>query len=209
MNRNGVCALKKTIWFASTNKGKITELKYLLPHYDIKSLNDLPEPIDIEETGSSFEENAQIKATDLAKILPNELILADDSGICVAGLDGFPGIYSARWAKPLTDWTEIVEKLLIKMQVAGLTTPSQRAAYFQSTLAFIDPVKKITKLFTGTISGTITTEQKGSNGFAYDTIFVPDFHSKTYAQMEFEEKQQASHRVNSIKQLCEFLDANY
>ncbi|ARU91672.1 dITP/XTP pyrophosphatase [Spiroplasma clarkii] len=198
-----------TIWFASTNLGKITELKYLLPNYEIKSILDLPEVIDIAETGATFEENALIKAQFLSSLLPGELILADDSGICIDGLGGFPGIYSARWASPETDWVKIVDKLLTKMHLAGLNSKQQRSAFFQSTLVFIDPTQQICQFFTGKIIGSIAFAQKGTNGFAYDTVFMPITSSKTYAQMEFEEKQNSSHRVESIKLLNEFLSRNY
>ncbi|AHI52794.1 RdgB/HAM1 family non-canonical purine NTP pyrophosphatase [Spiroplasma culicicola] len=195
----------KTIWIATNNPSKVKEFKYLLPEYEIKTLNDIDPNIDIPEDGATFEENALIKARYL-KDKVKGIILADDSGLCIESLNNFPGIYSARWAKPETDWIKIVDLLLAKMKEEGLTDIDQRKAYFNSTIALIDTKNNIEKLFSFQVHGHILDKQYIQNGFAYDTIFRPLGKEITFSQMNFEEKQTMSHRFGVIKQVKEYLD---
>ncbi len=194
----------KKIWMATNNEGKIKDFKTILTDYEIKTLKDLDNNIDIPENENTFEGNSLAKAKYLAKIV-NEKVIADDSGICIDNLDNFPGVYSARWAKPLTDWSKINDKLLSKLEEANLLAPNDRKAHFISCITFLDEKNNIHKTFVGRVDGIISFEQKGENGFAYDKIFIPNGYTKTFAEMTFEEKNSISHRRQAIELMKNFL----
>ncbi|QEH61742.1 dITP/XTP pyrophosphatase [Spiroplasma chinense] len=198
----------KKVWIATSNIKKVEELKYALKDFEVKTLLDLEEEMEIEESGKTFEENALIKARYLAQSVEG-IVLADDSGICVEGLNGFPGVYSARWAKPLTDWTQIVELLLDKMRENNLSEMKDRKAYFQSSIALIDKEKGFEEVFNGVVQGEVSKEQRGTLGFAYDSVFIPEGYNETFSQIGFEEKQKISHRSRAIEKLKEFLKTHY
>ncbi|AHB36253.1 RdgB/HAM1 family non-canonical purine NTP pyrophosphatase [Spiroplasma apis] len=193
----------KKIWIATNNEGKIKDFKTILTDYEIKTLKDLDKNIDIPENENTFEGNSLAKAKYLAKIV-NEKVIADDSGICIDNLDNFPGVYSARWAKPLTDWSKINDKLLSKLEEANLLAPNDRKAHFISCITFLDEKNNIHKTFVGRVDGIISFEQKGENGFAYDKIFIPNGYTKTFAEMTFEEKNSISHRRQAIELMKNF-----
>ena len=193
----------KKIWIATNNEGKIKDFKTILTDYEIKTLKDLDKNMDIPENENTFEGNSLAKAKYLAKIV-NEKVIADDSGICIDNLDNFPGVYSARWAKPLTDWSEINDKLLSKLEEAKLLTPNDRKAHFISCITFLDEKNNIYKTFVGRVDGIISFKQKGENGFAYDKIFIPNGYTKTFAEMTFEEKNSISHRRQAIELMKNF-----
>lgn len=193
----------KKIWIATNNEGKIKDFKTILTDYEIKTLKDLDKNIDIPENENTFEGNSLAKAKYLAKIV-NEKVIADDSGICIDNLDNFPGVYSARWANPLTDWSKINDKLLSKLEEANLLTPNDRKAHFISCITFLDEKNNIHKTFVGRVDGIISFEQKGENGFAYDKIFIPNGYTKTFAEMTFEEKNSISHRRQAIELMKKF-----
>lgn len=189
----------KDILLASGNKGKVKELKEMLAPF---GLNVVPqsnfEVEEVPETGTTFIENAIIKARHAAKVtgLP---CIADDSGLEVAALKGAPGIYSARFAgADATDGTNI-DKLLnaLKDVPAG-----QRQARFVCVLVFMrhadDPTPIICQ---GFWEGEITTELSGDNGFGYDPVFFVPEKSCTSAQLSPEQKHQLSHRGQALKQL--------
>ncbi|AUM62588.1 RdgB/HAM1 family non-canonical purine NTP pyrophosphatase [Spiroplasma monobiae] len=196
-----------TIWFASQNDNKIKELKEMISELEIKSLNDLDELMEIPEDEPTFEMNALFKAKTLSEVVDG-IVIADDSGLSVVELDNFPGIYSARWAKPEKNWNIINEMLLNKLMDNNLFNDEQRRATFTSSIAFVDKQKGIEKVFTGIVKGVIVYNQIGDNGFAYDKIFKPDGYDKTYAEMTNEEKNQISHRRISIEKLRDFLKEN-
>ncbi len=192
---------------ASHNQGKIRELRDLLDPlgYDLVTAGDLdlPEP---EETGTTFEENAELKALAAARGagLP---ALADDSGLSVDGLDGAPGIYSARWAGPQKDFglaMDLVEQGLRK-QAEG-----DRRARFVSVICVAWPDDH-TEIFRGEVAGSIVHPPRGDQGFGYDPIFQPDGHRRTFGEMNAEEKhgwkpgdaQALSHRARAFKLFAE------
>lgn len=193
----------KEMVIATKNKGKVKEFEALFERYGIKitSLLDINEPIpDIEETGTTFKENARLKAEGIAKVL-NVPVVADDSGLAVDALEGRPGVYSARYAGEPTDDMKNYEKLLDELKDVPDT---ERTARFICVLALAIPGKET--IFTeGTCEGTIAQEPKGTNGFGYDPVFIPEGYDCTMAQLEQSEKNRISHRYHALLQLEEWL----
>lgn len=172
---------------ASHNQGKIREINELLAPYgfDVVSAGDLdlPEP---EETGTTFEANAELKAVASATAsgLP---ALADDSGFCVAALNGDPGIYSARWAGPDKDFAMAMRNIEEKLQQLGATTPDQRRGSFVAVLCLAWPDGH-REFFRGEVEGQIVWPPRGDKGFGYDPVFQPDGHEKTFGEMSSDQK---------------------
>ena len=172
---------------ASHNKGKLREINELLEPYgfEVVSAGDLglPEP---EETGTTFEANAEIKAVAAATAadLP---ALADDSGFCVAELGGDPGIYSARWAGPDKDFAMAMRTVEEKLQSAGATTPDRRRGSFVAVLCLAWPDGH-KEFFRGEVDGQIVWPPRGTQGFGYDPVFQPVGHERTFGEMTSEEK---------------------
>jgi len=172
---------------ASHNAGKVREIADLLGPlgFIVQSAADLglPSP---EETGSSFEENAVLKAQAAARLsgLP---ALADDSGLVVDALDGAPGVLSARWAGPERDFGGAMRKIEDALQAAKATLPGDRRAHFVSVLALALPDGPV-QTFHGRVDGTIVWPPRGNRGFGYDPIFMPDGHMRTFGEMSAEEK---------------------
>lgn len=183
--------------FATHNNNKVKEVTKMLPSYlSMKSLTDINFFDEIEETGTTFEENAQLKAkTIFDKTGKN--IFADDSGLVIEALDGAPGVYSARYAGTGKDEDNIAKAL---KELEGKTN---RKAYFISIFCLILDEKEY--FFEGRVNGTIATEIMGDNGFGYDPIFIPDGFSKSFAQMSPEEKNAISHRGKAVEKLNDFL----
>ncbi|MGL5233977.1 MAG: RdgB/HAM1 family non-canonical purine NTP pyrophosphatase [Empedobacter falsenii] len=183
--------------FATHNNNKVKEVTKMLPSYlSMKSLTDINFFDEIEETGTTFEENAQLKAkTIFDKTGKN--IFADDSGLVIEALDGSPGVYSARYAGTGKDEDNIAKAL---KELEGKTN---RKAYFISIFCLILDGKEY--FFEGRVNGTIATEIMGDNGFGYDPIFIPDGFSKSFAQMSPEEKNAISHRGKAVEKLNDFL----
>lgn len=187
--------MMKKLVIASHNQGKIKEISELLAPFgiDVVSAVDLNLP-DVEETGTTFEENARLKAVALAK-LSGEFCLADDSGLCVDALDGRPGVYSARYA-PNRDFDKGMEMLLQEVSQSGQKT---RAAHFSCVIALADPKDLSCKIFEGRVNGHLSEEKHGNGGFGYDPIFVPDEgDGRTFAEMNGEEKSKISHRGRAL-----------
>lgn len=183
--------------FATHNNNKVKEVTKMLPSYlSMKSLTDINFFDEIEETGTTFEKNAQLKAkTIFDKTGKN--IFADDSGLVIEALDGTPGVYSARYAGTGKDEDNIAKAL---KELEGKTN---RKAYFISIFCLILDGKEY--FFEGRVNGTIATEIMGDNGFGYDPIFIPDGFSKSFAQMTAEEKNAISHRGKAVEKLNDFL----
>lgn len=192
----------KKIIIASKNKGKINEIKnFLLPlQYEVFSLLDIPGIDDIPETGSTFEENALLKA----KAVYNKVmipVLSDDSGLMVDYLNGEPGVYSARYAgNNSTD--EKNTELLLK-NLSGVKE-NNRKAQFKCIMVFYDGVNE--RIFEGTCYGRISYEQKGNNGFGYDPVFIPEGYEKTFSELPLEIKNKVSHRVNALRSFVKFIE---
>jgi XTP/dITP diphosphohydrolase len=186
---------------ASHNAGKVREIAELLKDFGAEAISsselNLSEPI---EDGDSFIANAQIKARSAAKE-SGLVALADDSGLVVAGLNGDPGIHSARFAlHPVTgerDFTYGMKKLWDGLNAIKAT---DRSAYFACALSICWPDGHV-ETFEGRVHGTLVWPLRGRHGFGYDPMFVPDDYDETFGEMTSEEKQKISHRANAFKQL--------
>jgi XTP/dITP diphosphohydrolase len=180
---------------ASHNKGKLREFADLLrPHgVEVVSAGDLglPEP---DETAPDFEGNAAIKALASAQAsgLP---ALSDDSGFCVAALNGDPGVYSARWAGPSKDFGAAMAAVHAKMG-----DNPDRHAWFIAALCLAWPDGH-TETFTGRIDGTVVWPPRGDKGFGYDPMFIPEGHTATFGEMDPDEKHAISHRARAFAQV--------
>ena len=175
------------ILVASHNAGKARELADLLRPlgFDIRSAADLglPEP---EETGATFEENAELKAREAASAARMPA-LADDSGLCVDALGGAPGVHSARFAGPGRDFAAAMRRIEDMLLEAGAVEAPSRRAHFVCALALAMPEGTI-ETFVGRVDGTIVWPPRGSQGFGYDPIFLPDGHDRTFGEMSAAEK---------------------
>jgi XTP/dITP diphosphohydrolase len=188
---------------ASHNKGKVREIEDLLAPYGLKTLGagalGIAEP---EETGTTFEANARLKA-DAAMQATGLAALADDSGLCVAALDGAPGIFSARWAGVGKDFRFAMKRVEEELQRTG--NPDSRA-YFVCALALAAPGAK-TEVFEGHVYGSLTFPPRGERGHGYDPIFVPEGHRFTFGEMNPVEKNAISHRARAFEKFAESITA--
>ena len=190
---------------ASRNVHKIRELRSILKKltaFDLLSLIDFPHYHPPEETGSTFEENANLKAAHAAKQL-GRWVLADDSGLVVPALGGAPGIFSHRYAGEHATDKENRQKLLNAL--IGIDE-SQRQGYFECWIALASP-EGLKKSVRGITEGMITEHERGGLGFGYDPIFVKYEYSKTFAELEEETKNRISHRRKAIDKLLPFLES--
>jgi len=189
---------------ASHNQGKVREIRALLAPYGIEPVSagdlGLPEP---EETGTTFAENALIKARASAEG-SGLVALADDSGLCVEALGGDPGVYTADWAETPKgrDWHLAMGKVEEKLRALG--TDVDRSAHFVCTLALCWPDGE-TALFEGRVAGHLIWPPRGTLGFGYDPVFVPDGYDQTFAEIEPEAKHAISHRAEAFKKLVNAL----
>ena len=192
----------KRIIFATSNEGKMKEIRQIMRDsgYEVVSLKEAGISADIEENGTTFEENAVIKASAIAK-LTGDIAMADDSGLEVDYMDKAPGIYSARFLGEDTNYDIKNNYILDKLKDVPL---EQRSARFVCAIALAYPDGKfITKR--ATIEGYIGYELRGENGFGYDPIFmVPEF-DKTTAELSMEEKNKISHRAKALMAMKEEL----
>lgn len=191
----------KELILASNNAHKVEEIKSILDDYKILTLKDIGYYEDIIEDGTTFEENALIKARTIAKY-SGKVAIADDSGLSVALLDGRPGIYSARYSKEQTDEKNI-EKVLLELN------GEKSEAKFVSVIALVRPDgSEIT--FRGECHGEIIFEKRGNNGFGYDPIFYVPSLEKTFAELTPEQKNSISHRKESLEKFSKYLkEENY
>ena len=196
--------MAKKLLVATRNSGKVREFARLLSDidFDVVGLDDLGIDLKVEETGSTFEENALLKARVYAEA-SGELTLADDSGLEVKALDGEPGVKSARYGGEGLDDEGRVQLLLKNMEsVRGWN----RQARFVAVLALVgDQVPGGETTTEGVVDGAIIHEPVGENGFGYDPVFWLASHAKTTAQLSGEEKDEVSHRGNALRQLLPVL----
>ncbi len=181
----------RTLLLATTNEHKVDEFRVIfqgLP-FTLLSLRDIQLDMDVEETGTTFAENALLKATAYAQAT-NMLALADDSGLEIDALGGAPGVYSARFGGREVTYEERFRLIHERLQDVA---PSEHTARFRCALAMAEPSGYV-RVVEGTIEGVIAESARGENGFGYDPIFlVPEF-GKTTAEMAPEEKNRISHR---------------
>ena len=188
----------KDILIATKNKGKAKDFESIFGPlgYTVKTLDDVASHLDVEETGSTFEENAILKAEALANEL-NTIVIADDSGLEVDALNGEPGIYSARYAGEAKSDDANMEKLLANLD--GVPA-EERTARFVCAIALAQPGKE-TVTYRGTCEGVIASERRGEYGFGYDPIFFVPEQNKMMAELTPEQKSAISHRGNAIQKL--------
>jgi XTP/dITP diphosphohydrolase len=200
--------LQGRVVIATHNPGKLREMRELLAPYGIEAVSadelNLAEP---GETGTSFAENARIKAEAAAQAtqLP---AFADDSGLVVDALGGEPGIHSARWAGPDKDFARAMRVIEEKLVTAGAGDSRERKAAFVSALSVVWPDGH-EEHFVGRVDGTLVWPPRGTSGFGYDPMFQPDGHARTFGEMNAEEKhglpprgQGLSHRARAFMALA-------
>ena len=192
----------KKIVLASNNKHKVKEIKEILSDYDILTLNDISFYDDIVEDGETFLDNALIKAKAISKYIRekglNYDVIADDSGLCCNGLDGAPGVYSARYAGNHDDKAnrnKIIEELKDK----------DKSAYFVCCMVLYHPDDTYSS-YEGTTSGIIISEERGKTDFGYDCIFLSDDLGVTFGEASDDDKNNVSHRKRALEKLKVDLD---
>jgi XTP/dITP diphosphohydrolase len=201
--------LSGRVVIATHNPGKLREMRELLAPHGVEAVSagdlSLSEP---EETGTTFADNARIKA-EAAAAAANLPALADDSGLAVEALGGAPGTHSARWAAPDKDFARAMRIVQEKLVAAGANSPERRRAAFVSALALAWPDGKI-ECMEGRVEGTLVWPPRGTLGFGYDPMFMPDGHDRTFGEMSAEEKhglpprgQGLSHRARAFIKLAE------
>ncbi|WP_273850971.1 XTP/dITP diphosphatase [Guptibacillus spartinae] len=190
----------RKLLIATQNEGKVKEFKRRFESDDLRvlSLLDIEGAPDVAETGSTFAENAVLKAEAIMK-LTNHPVIADDSGLVIDALDGDPGVYSARYAGPEKDDEANIDKVLKEMKDVP---KEKRNASFHCLLAVAIPGQN-TEIFSGACNGMITYERSGSYGFGYDPIFYVPSYDKTMAELSPEEKDAISHRGQALDRLEE------
>ena len=190
---------KKTLVFATNNAHKLEEVRSILRgSLQIVSLKEIGCEEDIPETADTLEGNALQKAHYIKEHYGYDCF-ADDTGLEVQSLNNAPGVFSARYAGPEHDSEANVRKLLAEME--GI---DNRKAHFRTAIALVLDGKD--HLFEGIIHGVITHERKGTSGFGYDPVFMPDGYTQTFAEMGDEIKNQISHRALAVEKLSLFLN---
>jgi XTP/dITP diphosphohydrolase len=194
---------------ATHNPGKLTEMRDMLALYGVEAISagelGLPEP---EETGKSFRANARIKATAAARAA-SAAAFADDSGLVVDALDGEPGIHSARWAGPDKDFRVAMNKIQTLLMERGAKAPEKRRAHFISALCVAWPDGHVEE-FEAKVDGILVWPPRGTKGFGYDPLFLPDGQTQTFGEMSTEDKhglpprgRGLSHRARAFLKLAE------
>ena len=188
---------------ATRNRHKTREIQHILgPEFMVRDLGAHPEVSEIRESGTSFEENAKLKALAASRQLP-ALVIADDSGLAVDALGGAPGIYSARYAGGNATDTDKIDKLLRELARVHATEDGRRAR-FRCVVALARN-GNLLGTFEGTAEGSIADEARGDSGFGYDPIFIPEGLKRTFGELPTEVKNTISHRAKAIRALADRL----
>ena len=190
------------IVLASSNKHKVQEINDIINAYNLSFPVEIvlpPDGFDPEENGTTFEENSLIKAK-AAWELSKTWSLADDSGLCIDFLNGNPGIYSARYAE--------TPQKRIERVLNELGNTENRNAHFSCAMTLINPKGDVEYKCLGICSGTIIKETRGTNGFGYDPIFLPEGSIKTMAELSEDEKNKISHRSVALRKMIDYISKN-
>jgi XTP/dITP diphosphohydrolase len=192
---------------ATNNAGKVRELSQLLTGFPLRLrlLSEFPGIDEAEETGETFAENATIKALHYSA-RSGLLTLSDDSGLAVDALGGAPGVYSARYAGREATYAARMSKLLGELDANGDTG---RRARFVCVIAVADPSAGTLHTFEGTCEGRIAHAPRGTGGFGYDPLFIPDGHERTFGELTQEVKHTLSHRARALRQAVRHLREHY
>ncbi len=193
-----------SLWVATTNKDKFKEIKELLKALPIEvhGAFELPQYTAPQENGSTFADNARIKAKFLRAMRPDSWVLADDSGLEAQGLKGLPGVHSARYAGPRARDVENTTKLLTQLRIQNV---ADRAAQFKCVMVLLSPTGEET-ISEGVLRGSISKEMRGKTGFGYDPIFIPENETKTLAELGMAIKNKLSHRAQALKTVRSHLE---
>ena len=195
----------KRIVFATNNEHKLAEVRAILSnHFEILSLKDINCHEDIPETADTLEGNARQKAEYISQHYHVDCF-ADDSGLEVEALQGAPGVYSARYAALEGTGEAHDSKANMNRLLRELKDKDNRKAQFRTIVCLIQDGKEHT--FEGIVEGTINPEERGSSGFGYDPIFMPNGYDKTFAELGEDVKNSISHRARAIKKLVDFLQS--
>ena len=194
---------RQPLLIATSNAGKLRELRTLLAELPLEllSLRDFPKIESVAETGSTFAENASLKASGYAR-QAKVLTLADDSGLVVDALNGRPGIYSARYVNPEASYSKRIESLLVELE--GVADP-ERTARFVCAMTVASDGGQILFATEKNCEGRISEEARGTGGFGYDPIFVPNGSDETFAELSEETKNRVSHRAFALRAAREFI----
>lgn len=185
--------------FATHNQNKFKEVQVLMPrHIKLLSLNMINCLDEIEETGTTLEENAQLKADFVTKNYGYNCF-SDDTGLLVDALNGAPGVYTARYGGPEKDANANMNKLLDELKES-----KNRNAHFKTAITLNINREKYT--FNGIVNGVIAHEKSGQKGFGYDPIFIPEDYDKTFAELPLNVKNKISHRGRAVQKLIAFLE---
>ncbi|MBI2718473.1 MAG: RdgB/HAM1 family non-canonical purine NTP pyrophosphatase [Rhizobiales bacterium] len=191
----------RKIVIATHNRGKLAEFAALLKPHGVAAVSagelGLVEPAETEE---SFAGNARIKAKAAGRA-SGLVAIADDSGLCVAALDGAPGVHTADWAGPERDWSRAMRLVEEKLQAKGATAQEQRRATFMCTLCVVWPDGE-ERFYEGRCSGHLVWPPRGTLGHGYDPMFVPEGHALTFAELAPAEKNRISHRARALEALA-------
>ncbi len=196
--------MNNSIIVATNNQNKVSEIKdiltEILPDITVSTLVEVGVVEDIEEYGTTFHQNALIKAEYIAKKFPRSIIIADDSGLEVTALKKAPGVYSKRYASETELYKTDVDGANNEKLLNELATKDDRSAVFKTVLSIIVP--EMEPIFvSGAVEGTILSAKRGENGFGYDPIFTNDGF-KSFAEISAEEKNNLSHRANALKKMA-------
>lgn len=194
---------KLSLLIATRNKGKLNEFAGLLAGLPVQllSLAEFENIGEVEETGETFEENAVLKASGYA-LLSGIWSMADDSGLEVEALGGRPGVHSARYAGSGTDYEQKIAALLKEIEAAG---DAERRARFVSVIAIADERGEVKFLAKGECPGRIAAAPRGSNGFGYDPVFIPEGFGQTFGELLPDTKEQISHRALASAKIIRYL----
>lgn len=179
---------------ASSNKGKIKEIKKYFSDFEVVPYSELLEPFEIEENGKTFKENAVIKAVTIYEKLPGNIVLADDSGISVPALGNIPGIYSARFAGENATDKDNLYKLIDELKKRDI---KKTPAYYTAAIALATPYGVFTTH--GFMRGNVIDEARGDKGFGYDPMFIPQAYKKTLGELDEDIKKNISHRSKALE----------
>jgi XTP/dITP diphosphohydrolase len=198
---------KKILCIATRNIHKVQEMAPLLtPFWEVKSSDDYPGLEEIDETGDSFLANATLKAVATSQMIP-DYVLADDSGLECDALDGAPGVFSARYGGIPSSTETNNAKLLQELARVNATTPQQRSARYRCVLVVAREGQALAS-FEGTCEGMIALGPKGTNGFGYDPLFIPQGYARTFGQLTAKTKASLSHRAQALKKFVAWCKEN-
>jgi XTP/dITP diphosphohydrolase len=193
---------KPSLIIATRNAHKTAEIRAMIgDRFEVLDVTSFPECAEIEETGTTFLENARLKAEGISRVLDG-WVLSDDSGLEVDALGGAPGVWSSSFGGE--EGNHALNNARLLREMAG---KADRRARFRCTMVLAQGGKEVAH-FSGTVEGTIIADARGAMGFGYDPLFVPEGHAATFAELGDEVKNSLSHRARALTQAVEFLAEN-